>query len=199
MTTRIASFVLLLFVFSSSAASAQSFDLSANFVAAQWSEFDDTDLGFGGRLAWKPIPLLGIEGDFNWYPDSYTGARFGFSDYRIEGLAAMTVGPRVGRLRPFARFGGGFLKTGRAEEPIVCPAIFPPFVGCNLAMGATMPTIELGGGLEYSMTTRTFLRFDAGWRFIKYPGPTMTDNLETKLDGFWGEALKFTFGGGIRF
>lgn len=199
MTTRIASFALVLLVLSSSAASAQSFDLSANFIAAQWSEFDDTDLGVGGRLAWKPTPLVGIEGEFNWYPGAYPGSRIGFSSYRVEGLAAITVGPRLGRLRPFARFGGGFLKTGRSEEPIVCPAIFPPLVGCQLALGATMPTFDVGGGLDYSMTSRTFLRFDAGWRFLKYPGPTMTGNLQVKEDGFWGSALKFTFGGGIRF
>jgi hypothetical protein len=199
MTTRIASFVVVAVLAGFSAANAQSFDLSANFIASQWSEFDDTDFGVGGRLAWKPTPLIGIEGDFNWYPNGYPGARFGFSDYRLEGLAAITVGPQMGRLRPFARFGGGFLKTARAEDPIVCPAIFPPLVGCQLATGATMPTFEVGGGLEYSMTARTFLRFDAGWRFLKYPGPTLTDNLELKENGFWGGALKFTFGGGWRF
>lgn len=199
MTTRIAPFVFLLLVLSSSVAAAQSFDLSANFVAAQWSEFDDLDPGVGGRLTWRPTPLVGIEGDFNWYPDDYTGARFGFSAYRLEGLAAVTAGPRLGRLRPFVRAGGGFLKVARAAEPIACPAIFPPFVGCNLAMGKTLPTVEIGGGLEYSMTSRTFLRFDAGWRFLRYPGPTLTDNFEQKLDGFWGSAFKFTFGGGWRF
>jgi opacity protein-like surface antigen len=199
MTTRIASFVLLLSVLSSPAASAQSFDLSANFIAAQWSEFDDTDLGVGGRLAWKPVPLVGIEGDFNWYPSGYPDSRFGFSDYRFEGLAAVTIGPQMGRLRPFARAGVGFLKTARSEEPIVCPAIFPPLVGCQLALGATMPAFEIGGGLEYSTTARTFLRFDAAWRFLKYPGPSMTNNLESKPDGFWGGHLKLAFGGGIRF
>ena len=199
MTTRIASFVLLAVLFFAPAAKAQSFDLSANFIASQWSEFDETDFGVGARLAWKPTPLIGIEGDFNWYPDGYPDSRFGFSDYRFEGVAAVTVGPRLGRLRPFARFGGGFLKSDRSEEPIICPAIFPPLLGCQLATGATMPTLEVGGGLEYSMTTRTFLRFDAGWRFIKYPGPTFTNNLELKEDGFWGGALKFTLGGGWRF
>jgi len=43
------------------------------------------------------------------------------------------------------------------------------------------------------------VRFDAGWRFIKYPGPTLTNNLELKEDGFWGGALKFTFRAGWRF
>lgn len=199
MTIRIASFALLLLVLSSPVAFAQSFDLSANFIAAQWSEFDETDMGVGARLAWKPTPLLGFEGDLNWYNDGSLAPPFGFSDYRIEGLAAVTVGPRLGRLRPFVRAGGGFLYSARASEPIVCPAIFPPLVGCQLAMGATMPTFEVGGGLEYSMTPRTFLRFDAGWRFLKYPGPTLTNNLELKETGFWGGAFKFTFGAGWRF
>jgi hypothetical protein len=199
MTTRIASFVLLLFVFSTSAASAQSFDLSANFVGSQWSEFNGVDYGIGGRFTWKPSPVIGLETELNWYPTEFPGEGITFTGDRIEGLVAFTAGPRLGRLRPFVRAGAGFLHATGAPAPFPCIAIFPPPIACTLAAGETMPTVELGGGVEVSTSATTFLRFDGSWRFLGYPGPTMTRDFEVREDGFWRGAFKFTLGGGIRF
>jgi hypothetical protein len=199
MTTRIASFVVLAVLFYASAAKAQSFDLSANFVGSQWSEFDGVDYGIGGRFGWKPIPLIGVETEWNWYPTEFPGERIAFSGDRFEGLAAVTVGPRIGRVRPFGRFGAGFLKSFEAPEPYACVLIFPPPLACVMAEGQVMPSFEIGGGVEIATSGSTFLRFDAADRILKYPGPTFGPADEISEDGFFGHAFKFTLGGGWRF
>lgn len=198
MTTRIASFVFLAFFLSATVARAQSFDLSAHVVGSRWSEFDGADLGIGGRLSWKPTPILGVEGEFNWYPSGFPSGH-AFSGERLEGMFAVTAGPKLGRVRPFVRAGAGFLNSSEAPEAFPCIAIFPPPLACALAAGDTMPTFEFGGGLEITTSRATFLRFDAGDRMVKYHGPTFGAADELLSDGFVGHAFKFTFGGGWRF
>ena len=48
-------------------------------------------------------------------------------------------------------------------------------------------------------TARTFLRVDVADRILKYPGPTFDANFERRDEGFFGHALRFTIGGGVRF
>ncbi len=199
MTTRIASFLLAAFLVSSSTAQAQSFDLGAHVVGAHWSEFDGVDFGIGGRFAWKPVPIIGVETEFNWYPTEFPGEGTTFSGDRLEGIVALTAGPRLGRLRPFVRAGVGFLKSTEAPGPFACIAIFPPPLSCLLAAGLTMPTFEIGGGVEISTPGSTFIRFAASDRILKYPGPTLGPADEVSEDGFFGHAFKFTLGGGWRF
>lgn len=199
MTTRIASFVFLALLLSTSAVRAQSFELGGHFVGSQWSEFNGVDYGIGGRFTWKPKPVVGLEAELNWYPTEFPGEGIAFTGDRIEGLVALTAGPTLGRLRPFARAGAGFLSSTGAPQPFPCIAIFPPPLHCLLAAGDTMPAFEIGGGLELSTSARTFLRFDAVDRILKYPGPTFGPADEISENGFFGHAFKFTFGGGWRF
>ena len=199
MTTRVATAFVLALLASISTARAQSLDLGAHVAGARWSEFDGPDFGIGGRLTWKPAPVLGVEGELNWYPSEFPGARVAFSGDRLEGLAALTAGPRIGRVRPFVRAGAGFLKATEAPEPFACIAIFPPPLSCLMAAGETMPSFEIGGGLEISTSSSTFIRLDAGDRILKYPGPTFGPADKISEDGFFGHAFKFTFGGGWRF
>ena len=199
MTTRIASFLVLAVLASITTAQAQSLDLGAHVVGAQWSQFDGTDFGIGGRLSWKPSAVIGLDAEINWYPSDFPDETFAFSGSRVEGLAAVTAGPRLGRVRPFVRAGAGFLKSSHAPEPFACIAIFPPPLACLLAAGDTLPTIELGGGLELATPGSTFLRIDADDRILRYPGPTFTGAFELKDESFFGHAFRFAFGGGIRF
>ena len=112
---------------------------------------------------------------------------------------AVTAGPRLNRVRPFVRAGAGFLRSSAAPQPLVCIAIFPPPLNCLLAAGDTMPAFDLGGGVEVSTSASTFLRFDAGDRILKYPGPTFGPADEVSDEGFFGHAFRFSLGGGIRF
>ena len=178
--------------------SAQSFEASAHFAASQWSEFDGNDLGFGGRLTWKPSSLIGVDADLTWYPSDFPD-RIAFTGNRFEGLFGVTVGPRLSRVRPFAKASAGFLNVGETPGPFACIAIFPPPLSCVLAGGDTLPTYEIGGGLEIDATARTFIRADVTDRILRYPGPTLDDDFQIREDGFFGHALRFTIGAGLRF
>jgi len=199
MTTRIASFVVIALLLAPDQGQAQSIELGVQVVASRWSEFKGTDLGIGGRVAWKPVPIIGVETEVNWYPGKFPDHRAAFSGRRLEGVLALTAGPRLGRMRPFVRAGAGFLRSSPAPAPFVCIAIFPPPLACLMAAGHTLPTLELGGGLEFATAGSTFLRFDASDRILKYPGPTFGPADEVRNDGFFGHAFRFSFGGGWRF
>ncbi|MDP2320137.1 MAG: outer membrane beta-barrel protein [Acidobacteriota bacterium] len=199
MTIRIALSLALLLIASTTAAQAQSVDLSAHVVGANWSEFEGSDFGIGGRLSWKAGTVLGVEGEVNWFPAEFPGENVTFSGNRLEGVVAITAGPRIDRIRPFVRLGAGFLRSSPAPAPFACIAIFPPPLHCLLAAGDTMPSVEIGGGVEVSISARTFLRFDAVDRILRYPGPTFGPADEISEDGFFGHAFKFTLGVGWRF
>jgi hypothetical protein len=183
----------------SHSAAAQSFEAGVHLASSQWSEFDGTDTGLGGRFTWKPLTMLGVDADLTWFPSDFPGERLAFSGSRLEGLFGVTVGPRVNRIRPFAKATGGFLRSSEAPEPFACIAIFPPPLACRMAAGVTMPAFELGGGIEIAATDRTFLRVDAGARMLQYPGPTFISVHDIRNEGFWGSALRVTVGGGLRF
>lgn len=176
----------------------QSFEAGIHLAASQWSEFDGTDVGLGGRLTWKPASLIGVDADLTWYPSDFPDG-IAFSGSRIEGLFGVTVGPQMNRVRPFVKAGAGFLRTSEAPQPFACIAIFPPPLSCLMAAGETLPAFEIGGGVEVSTTRTTFLRVDVTDRILEYPGPTFTRDFERIDDAFFGHALRFTVGGGVRF
>ena len=89
------------------------FELGAQVTSAVLSEFDETDVGVGGRLAWLPAEIIGIEAEINVYPEELI-----FSRNRVEGLFGVTVGPRFDLIRPFAKLRFGFLRRWRSAEAI---------------------------------------------------------------------------------
>jgi hypothetical protein len=179
-------------------ASAQSFAAGVHFASSKWSEFEGNDPGVGGRFTWKPSSMLGVDADVTWYPSDFPDG-FAFSGNRVEGLFGATVGPRINRIRPFAKASTGFLSVGATPRAFPCIAIFPPPLNCTLAGGDTLLAFEIGGGVELDATSNTFLRVDIADRVLKYPGPTFDSNFEVRDDGFLGHALRFTLGAGIRF
>lgn len=190
---------IVLCVLSSSPAIAQSVQVDAHVTSSKWSEFDSADNGFGGRISFKPISLIGIEADVAWYPGEYEPDGVAFSRNRTEGLLGITVGPKIDRIRPFAKVAAGFLKVGATPGAFACIAIFPPPLNCSLASGDTLQAYEIGGGIEFDASRRFFIRGDIADRILKYPGPTFDSNFDIKEDGFFGHAVRFTLGAGVRF
>ena len=162
------------------------------------SEFDTTDLGVGGRVSWHPVALVGVEGEVVLYPGDL-GGRVAFSGSRVEGLFGATVGPRLGRIRPFAKLRPGFLRFGEAPEPIACILIFPPPLTCALAGGHTAFALDAGGGVEWLSAGRAFVRVDAGDRMVRYPVPIIDTRGRVRRESFTGHDFRFTLGGGLRF
>jgi hypothetical protein len=171
------------------------FDVGAHVAVTRSSEFDATDTGVGGWLAWHPSALVGAEAELTFYPASFPNEN-GFSSSRIEGLFGVTVGPRLARVRPFARFRPGFL-TFRGQ-PVVCILIFPPPLSCELAAGRTVFAIDVGGGVEFFPTGRMVIRADVGDRVVKYPGPSFR-NGRTSQDSFYSHDFRVSAGAGVRF
>ena len=194
--------IIWLVLLSAAPAFAQSFSADVHFTSSAWSEFDGQDAGFGARFTWRPIALLGIDADFNWYPGDYPpDTVVSFSGSRVEGLFGATVGPKFGRLRPFVKAGAGFLDIGETPKVYICVTIFPPPLACLLAEGDTLPAYEIGGGVEIDATSNTFLRADFSDRILKYPGPSLRQSASDQVGdgGFFAGAFRFTIGGGFRF
>jgi hypothetical protein len=152
------------------AAQTPAFELGGQLVVVGSGEFDDTDIGIGGRAAWRPRGLFGVESELTVYPTSFPGSRVAFSQGRVESLTGVTVGPRIGRLRLFGKARAGFLRYENAG-PVVCIAIFPPPLSCQLAGGRTLFAADLGGGIEFDYLRRMVFRVEGGDRLLDYPEP----------------------------
>ena len=185
-------------MFVPSLAFAQTFSASGHFASSRWSEFEGSDNGLGGRLTWFPSSTIGIEGEVTWYPSDFPDG-LAFTRSRTEGLFGVTIGPRINRVRPFAKAAAGFLKVGATPGAFACIAIFPPPLNCRLAGGDTLPAFELGGGVEIDAGSRYFFRGDITDRILKYPGPTFDEDFQLRDEGFFGHALRVTLGAGFRF
>ena len=196
-------FVIVLLALScprpAAAQSAESqFQLGVQLAGAMSSEFDTTDIGIGGRLSWHPTPLFGAEAEVDFYPDDFPD-RPAFSGGRVEGLFGVTVGPRLGRLRPFVKLRPGFVAFQEAPEPFACILIYPPPLPCTLAAGATVFALDIGGGIEWYPTERTFVRVDAGDRAVRYPAPVLDSNGMARDERFFSHDFRMSVGGGLRF
>ena len=192
----IAVIVLLLACVAAPAAAQGHAAVAAQFVAARMGEFDATDKGVGVRFTWMPSALLGADAEVTFFPNEL-GGRVPFSRRRTEGLFGMTVGPRIGPVRPFAKLRPGFLNVG--GQPTVCILIFPPPLSCQLAAGRTLFALDAGGGVELFAGTRTVIRIDAGDRLLKYPGPSFRTGGVVSEDDFYSHDFRFSAGAGIRF
>lgn len=174
------------------------FQLGAQLTSAVWGEFERADVGVGARLSWHPSQWLGIDIQMDMYPNDFP-RRHPFSRGRVQGLLGSTLGPRLGRMRPFAAVRPGFLRVREAPEPLACIQIFPPPLACVLGTGRTLFVIDLGGGLEVSATGRTFVRVDAGDRLVRYPTPVFDTSGSIRRDAFFGHHFRVSAGAGVRF
>ena len=190
--------VLLCVALPATAQPAQRVEAAAHVAVASLPEFEGSDVGIGGRLAWHADDLLSFEGELTLFPGEHPDFPLPFSRRRVEGLFGVTAGVRFGRLRPFAKFRAGFLDVQESDEPRACILIFPPPLSCTLAAGRTLAVFDVGGGVELNLTPRTFLRVEAGDRLVKYPGPVVVFSGVTD-ESFYGHSMRFAAGAGVRF
>jgi hypothetical protein len=173
------------------------FEAGAQVAIARSGEFEATDTGFGGRLAWRALDFLAAEAEMNVYPRTFPASRrTSFSSGRLEGLFGVTAGPRFARVRPFAKLRPGFVRF--RGHTIACILIFPPPLACQLAAGRTVFALDVGGGVELSAGPRTFVRIDAGDRVLTYPGPSFRNGRVTQ-QSFFSHDLRLSAGAGLRF
>lgn len=174
------------------------FQIGAQVAVADSTEFDDLDVGIGGRVSWNPIAVLGLESELTFMPGDFPD-RFAFSGSRVESLSGITLGPRFDRVRPFARLRAGVVRYADPPEVLACVAIFPPPLACVMASGPTLAAFDVGGGVEVSTGAATFLRADLGDRMLKYPGPASSGGRRIPESGVIGHDFRLALGGGFRF
>lgn len=173
--------------------------LMAIALSGQFDAADAADAGIGGRAAWRPNPVLGVEAELTVFPGDFPGNR-PFSRGRVEGLFGVTAGPTLGRARPFAKFRSGFVTIREAPAPFPCILIYPPPIACALASGHTLAAIDAGGGVQVTVSPRTLVRVDGGDRMIRYPGPVLqTEPRRIRERSFFDHDLRFSLSAGVRF
>jgi hypothetical protein len=174
------------------------FELAGQIAWAMASEFDSGDAAFGGRVGWRPFEVVGVEAEVNVYPSDFPGER-GFSRGRVEALFGPTAGPRLGRVRPFAKVRPGFVRFRPSSEAFACILIFPPPLACELASGRTVFAVDLGGGVDVLAARRAVVRVDVGDRLLRYRGPVFDKQRIAHDRGFFSHELRLAAGAGVRF
>jgi len=192
-------FVMLAWAAAIAQRDADRFQLGGQVTVASSSELATTDVGFGARFSWKPTALIGTEAELSFYPEDLGPDNARFSRGRVEGLFGVTVGPRIGSLRPFAKLRPGFVTFREAPEPFPCILIFPPPLSCALGTGATAFALDVGGGVEFLPAARTFFRMDVSDRMVRYPGPAFDGDGTPHEDAFYGHDFGFAAAAGVRF
>lgn len=192
--------LLLLWAAPAVAQPSERFEAAVHVAAASMPHFEGSDFGVGARLAWRADDLLTWEGELTFFPGEYPDSPVAFSRRRVEGLFGLTAGVRIGMLRPFAKFRAGFLDVQQAAQPFACILIFPPPLACLMAAGQTMPAVEIGGGVQVDVASRTFARADIAGRWLRYPGPSFRSVPTVREEEeFWGSGVRLSFSAGMRF
>lgn len=177
------------------------FAIGVQVATVQVDEFDARDTGIGALVSWSPWELLGVDAEITLYPDEFPGGddRRAFSQRRVEALFGVTVGPRLGWIRPFALGRAGVVRYDEAPGPIACIAIFPPPLSCVLAAGDTLPAFDVGGGVTLYPSGRTFVRVEVSDRIVRYPGPAYDRGLRRRDDDFTRHEPRVAIAAGVRF
>src|SRR4030095_15507129 len=96
------------------------FEVGVQLVSVASDEFNTAEAGLSIRFSWKATPLVGAEAELGFFPEDLDVGGSVFTQGRTEGLFGVTVGPVLGRIRPFAKARPGFVHFRRAPEPFAC-------------------------------------------------------------------------------
>jgi hypothetical protein len=191
--------VALLFLLAHAPAQAQDrrADLSLQVSLRSLSQFDETEAGFGARLSYRLGRWLAADGEVGFFPGEVGSPAFSAS--RLEGLAGLRGGTRLGGVGVYLALRGGAVHFAEAPEPFACIAIYPPPLVCALSGGDTLPTVQVSGGLEAHHGERLVFRLEAGDQILRYSGPAFTPDRDIIDDGLWSHNFKATASVGWRF
>ncbi|MGH9769636.1 MAG: outer membrane beta-barrel protein [Blastocatellia bacterium] len=166
-------------------------ELGAHLTALRLSEFRDSEAGVGGRITFNLNDHVALEGEVNLFPSDL------ITDGKLQGLFGVKAGRRGDKFGLFAKARPGFMRFNRT--PVICPAIFPPPLGCALASGRTEFAFDLGGVAEFYPSRSTVVRFDLGDTLIRYSdGPFIRPRGGVR-NNLTSHNLQFNAGFGVRF
>lgn len=135
-------------------------EVGAHFTTLRLTEFDESDPGVGGRIAFNLNKHIALEGEVNFLPRDVVS-----SNNRTQGLFGVKAGWRAQRFGVFGKARPGFVHFSRME--IACVKIDPPPLSCTVG-GTTPFAFDLGGVIEVYPSRHTVLRFDGGDTMIRY-------------------------------
>lgn len=173
--------------------------VAAEVPVASSREFVTRDVGIGALASWRVHRVLAVDGDLAFYPSSFPDQPPAFSRRRIEWSAGVSAGPTLGAWRPFGTLRAGTLSYSHAAAPFACILIYPPPLTCALAAGATLPVVDVGGGIERHGPGRLFVRLDVTDRAVRYDGPVLTRRRRVEQTGFWSHAPRTAVAVGVAF
>jgi len=186
----------------SSRASAQdrSVETGGHIGILRLSEFDTTDVGPGAHVAWPVAAPIAIDGAFTWFPGTHDAGSNPFrGQHRALGLAGLRTTVTYGDVDLFARARAGFLRFGQ-QQAVVCIAIFPTPLVCQLSNGYTAFAADLTGGASIGLARNGRLRasIEAGDLLVRY-GLTALRPGGTTTEGFVGHNPLVSIGLAWRF
>jgi hypothetical protein len=192
----VASFIgLSALVTGASPASAQGRGIEAggHVTVLRLSELDTTDIGVGAGVLWPVTSVLAIDGVLTWFPAGELGAD-GVESQRVLGLGGARIVATRRTVELFAGARAGFLRFVE-RDPVVCIAIFPAPLACQLAAGYTAFAADVGGGASVGVAREGRLRahIELGDLLVRYGLEAFRPGGET-TDGFVSHNLLVTFG-----
>jgi len=193
--------VLTILTLGSSGAMAQAraVDVGGHVGVLRLSELHTTDAGVGAHVVWHVAPALAVDGALTGFPAGDLNGGATDRQRHVLGLAGLRTSVALGNTDLFARARAGFLRFGQGP-PIVCLAIFPPPLVCQLAAGYTAFAADVGGGASIGLIPSGRLRasIEAGDLLVRYglisfrPGGGTTE-------GFVSHNLLLSIGAAWRF
>lgn len=143
------------------------FEVGGHFTSLSLSDFETTEPGVGGRLAYNVTNNIALEAEINVFPREreFEGGQ------KVQGLFGTRIGVRRERFGLFGKVRPGFVRFNNlmlAPGPFACPGGIcqtpppPPqtFSETNFAL-------DIGGVVELYPSRRTIIRFDVGDTIIR--------------------------------
>jgi hypothetical protein len=149
-----------------SLAAAQQLETGVFFTYAFLEQVGSTDHragsttgGLGGRIVWRALPFLDVEGELAGHPNA------GVSGYKVQGFAGVKSGIRFSQLGVFVKVRPGFLYFSKDPFGVRRPdaTFFEPHWAHSLE-----PAIDVGGVLEYYAPNNVVIRFDLADTIVRY-------------------------------
>jgi len=162
-------FTVLMVGASRALAQTRAVDVGAHVGVLRLSELDTTDVGVGAHVVWHVAPALAVAGGVTGFPAAdESGGSLGHQR-RVLGLAGLRTTVTFGNAELYAKGGAGFLRFSQGP-PIVCIAIFPPPLVCQLSGGYTAFAADVGGGASIGLIPSGRLRasIEAGDLLVRY-------------------------------
>jgi hypothetical protein len=157
----------LLMVVSAQNAQAQSetpkVEIGVHYTLLRLRDFDTTDNGVGTRVTFNLTDSFGIEGEFNFFPQSRVNFANPLSvdSKRTQGLFGAKYGMRSEKAGIFGKFRPGFIRFSEGT-PIL------PGSGSD-----TEFALDFGGVFELYPSRSVAFRFDVGDTIIRLSNPNL--------------------------